>query len=556
MRNTDDNPKFDYNIYKINFDQRNVFKEYLEERGFEEIPLKSDSIINPCGFSFTLMFCDKAKPNGSAWINLLSSCSEWDISHSIRIYGAVLICSGESSCYAVSYGNAHFYLSNYCDYNFGIHIAERLVNLDSVKAQQNVLHGGKQSKTHVDYLSGSTLSYHGGEIPTYIKGESINEEMWGKFINCGTSAQFKWDETPLQIGRKLSLIDKLLEQKASETIPRLIKLNEENDSGKIDTLFLKLAEAIDCYDISSDHFTVVNVPSFYMVGTKIVQNDSVKFKLSCNRKHKEYTGELSIKAIKDFLQEKQLDIYNNIQNIKLSVEYGNESWTPYKPLVEYLEFITEDNFCLRNGKWCSFNNSYIEQIMRDVSKIEIVNHVNDGWEYNKEKLLEYAKGNNLYEDNDEKQPYETYYNNKLKELLNGRIIHPNTSKIDETANGKYRYEACDILKDSSLMFVKVGTPSNFAYAVDQAMVTMSKIENGYGKIKITIPDKNKSKKEEIEVEPSEFRLILVNEKRKKKIESWNDVFSVNFLIHLSKLKQGLNMLGISLKVDFVYDNIG
>lgn len=37
------------------------------------------------------------------------------------------------------------------------------------------------------------------------------------------------------------------------------------------------------------------------------------------------------------------------------------------------------------------------------------------------------------------------------------------------------------------------------------------------------------------------------------INEWKDFYSINFLIHLSKLKQSLNSMNISLIVDFVYD---
>lgn len=542
-RRTDDTPTYDYNIYKIPVEKVEDFCAFLIGRNYEEIPLKEALIVNSSGFSFKLLFCDKDNKKGSPWVSLLSSCSEWDLSQNLKIYGAALVCQSATSCYVVSYGNAHFYLSDYCDYSFGIKIAERLINLDSVKAQQNVSHGGKLSKTHIDYLSNSTLSYRGGEIPTYIKGESINEAVWGKTINCGTSAQFKWEEQPLELGEKLAELDQVYNSESTVSLPRLIALDSDNDAEKIDELFSVLANAIANYDDSLRNTTLINVPSFYMVGTKLIQNDSIRFKMSCNRKNKQYDGELSIDAIKSFLEEKELDITECIRSIKLSVEYGNDQWTPYKPLIDYLEFVTENNFCLRNGKWCVFNNSYIEQVHRDVGKVAFTNHSGDTWKFDKNDLITYAKANNIYEDK-ERQPYETYYNHKLTELLQGAMIHPTTVPVDENANRRYRYEICDVVVNSQMYFVKIGAPADFAYAVDQAMFTLSKIQNGYGKIKLPTDE---------EIEPTEFHLVLVCDDRKTIINEWKDVYSINFLIHLSELKQSLNSMNISLVVDFVYN---
>lgn len=542
-KRTEEKPTYDYNIYRIDIQKTDEFKEFLIERQFEEIPLKDSMLYEPSGFSFELMFCDKDNKKGSPWVRLLSECSEWDLTQELKIYGAALICKNTTSCFIVSYGNAHFYLSNYCDYSFGIQIAERLLNLESVKAQQNISHGGKLSKTHIDYLSGTTLAYRGGEIPTYIKGSTINDKIWGKSINCGISAQFKWEEKPLALGKKLTLLEEALNTEATISLPRLIALDDDNDSDKINELFNLLSKAIDEYNSETSKFSFINVPSFYLIGTKIIQNDSIKFKLTCDRKHSEYDGELSIAAIQNFLSEKNLDIYTSVRNIKLSVEYGNDQWTPYKPLTEYLEFITEDNFCLRNGRWCSFNNSYIEQVFRDVSKVTFVNHKESDWSFSKEELISYAKEIGIFS-NGALQPYETYYNCKLSNFLNAVLIHPTTMPIDETANRRYKYEVCDFIADNNMYFVKIGTPSNFAYAVDQASLTLSKLQSGNGKIKLS--DNN-------EISPREFHLVLVCEGRKTMIEKWSDVYSINFLIHIVDLKQSLNNMNIALIVDFVYD---
>lgn len=544
-RKKDEAPTYDYNLYKIPVEKHDTFVDFLKERKFEDVPLKSELIKNDCGFSFELMFCDKDNQKGSPWVKMLSSCSEWDLTQNIKIYGAAFICKSDTSCYVVSYGNAHFYLSEYCEYNFGIEIAERLIDLDSVKAQQNVSNGGKTSKMHIDYINGASLSYHGGEIPTYIKGKSINAEEWGYSINCGTSAQFKWKEKPTEIGHKLATIDAALNIKATISLPRLTALDDDIDAEKVESLYQQLAKAIAEYDITKKDTDFVNVPSFYMVGTKLVQNDSVGYKLSCKQKHKEYNGELSVGSIKTFISDKKLNVYHDITDIKMSVEYGNDQWTPYKPLIEYLEFVTSDNFCLRNAKWCSFNNAYLERVMRDVEMVPFVNHENDILSFSTDDLIKYAKEKEIFVES-EKQPYETYYNSKISESLNAFLIHPRTAPVDETGNHRYRYEICDFVSEGKLYFVKIGAPSDFAYAVDQAQLTLSKIENGHGKI--TVPSGE-------EIRAAEFHLLLIFNNRETIVDSWKDVYSINFLIHLINLKQELNNTNIALIVDFVYQKV-
>ncbi len=488
------------------------------------------------------MFCDKDNKKGSPWVRLLSSCSEWDLTQQLKIYGAALICTNYKTCFVVSYGNAHFYVSNYCDYNFGISVAERLVNLESVRAQQNVSHGSKLSKMHMDYFGGAFLSYRSGEIPTYIRGKSINVDAWGETINCGTSAQFKWEEKPLEIGKRLRNLEEALKESSSITLPRLTQLDDEQDSDKIESLFRQLAKAIDEYNETEQKNSFVNVPSFYMVGTKIIQNDSIRFKLSCNHKRTQYDGELNISAIKNFLNEKQLNVYDLIEDINIAIEYGNDQWTNSKPLIDYLEFITAENFCLRNGKWCSFNSAYVDRILQDASKIPFTNHIDDNLKFDKTALVSFAKSKGIYVDSD-KQPYETYYNEFLAQQIGAICLHPQTITADINADGRYKFEICDLYLDGVMYFVKIGAPADFAYAVDQAMLTLDKIENNHGIIELPTGDS---------VEPREFRLVLLFDNRKTIVEKWGDIFSINFLIHMTEVKQRLNSTDIKLHVDFCY----
>lgn len=489
------------------------------------------------------MFCDKDNQKGSPWVKLLSSCSECDLTQQLKIYGAALICKDATTCFVVSYGNAHFYVSNYCDYNFGISVAERLINLESVRAQQNVSHGSKLNKMHIDYFGGAFLSYRSGEIPTYIRGKSINKNDWGEYINCGTSAQFKWGEKPLEIGKKLKSLETAIKALSSVSLPRLTQLDDEQDCDKIEYLFQQLAKAIDEYDDSKLKTSLVNVPSFYMVGTKIVQNDSIQFKISCNYKRAQYSGELNIISIKNFLDEKKLNVYDVIKDINIAVEYSNNQWTNSKPLIDYLEFITTDNFCLQNGKWCSFNSAYVERIIQDANRISFSNHTDDDFKFDKKALISFAKAKGIHKDFDI-QPYETYYNEFLAQKLKAICVHPQTVSADINADGRYKYEICDLFLDGAMYFVKIGAPADFAYAVDQAMLTLDKVENNYGIIELPTG---------VSVEPKEFKLVLIFESRKTMVRKWNDIFSINFLIHLTELKQRLNVTDLKLSVDFCYN---
>ena len=122
-------------------------------------------------------------------------------------------------------------------------------------------------------------------------------------------------------------------------------------------------------------------------------------------------------------------------------------------------------------------------------------------------------------------------------------LHPQTVPVDPESNGRYRYEVCDFFKDQILYFVKIGKSNDFAYTIDQAMLTLEKCEAGMGSL--TLPG-------DLTVSPSEFRMVLIFDGRANMVEKWEDVFSINFLIHLTELKRRLSSTDISLTIDFVY----
>jgi len=538
--------KYEYNIYSIPLNRVKNFKDYLADRFFIEIRLRPELIRPDDNFAYTLMFCDKSKKDGSPWITLLSSCAIDDLLQEIKVYGAALICESITSCFVISYGNAHFYISSFCDYNFGVSIAERLIDMNSIRAQQNMAHGGKINRTFLDYISGSTIYYRGGEIPTYIRGRSINSEEWGDIVTCGTSAQFNWTEKPLEIGAKLSRIESVLLEGEKNPLPRLTRLDDDRDAEKISILFELLAKAIDDYDESEKNNKFVNIPSFILEGTKIVQNNCLQYKLTCNHKGKVYSGDLSITAIKDFVESKNLNLYSDISKIKVAIEYANDQWTDGKPLTNYIDFITEDSFCLRDGKWCTFNDSYVTQLLEDAQKVSFRNHLDDIFAFHKDSLIQFAKEKGIVSSSGKHQ-YETYYNEFLAINLPATCIHPQTIPVDKDVSRKYKYEICDLVQDETTMyFVKIGGPGDFAYAIDQALLTLDQIERYRGSI--TIPSG-------ITIHPKNLSLLCIMDERRSLVTEWKDIESINFLVHLTEIRRRTSNLGINLNVDFVYNSL-
>lgn len=528
-----------YNIYMIQVERVEALKQSLLGNDFKEITLNQE-LIPQSDYTISLFFLEKDNSENKSWIHYIFQYATEPVNPNLWIYGAVVLYENDSECFAVSYGNAHFYLDDYCDYNFGTKIAERLIDLEKIKAQQIASHGTRKSKIHTDYLRESILTYRGGEIPTFVKGESINANEWGNSINCGISAQFKWGEAPFSLTNKFHKISTILQSDANIALPRLLILDENRNRETIHNLNQRLAEAILTWTNDSNEASL-SIPSYFLLGTNFISNNSCRYKIIYNRKGIIISSELSISSLKTCLDEYKIDIMDAIESLKICFESEDGNWTTAKPLQFFIEFVLPDSYCLRQGKWCQFNQEYLEQVFRDVERIEIENHTDDMWAFSTKELKTYAKqkGMSIPEKN---TPYETYYNTFIAEQINGELIHPKDELFEESKNGRYKLELCDFVCDSSMYFVKLGKPQNYVYAVDQALLSIEKLKQTFGEI--TLPSGKM-------IYPKEFVLVFITD-RKTIVHSWRDTFSVLLLIHLAELRNELNSMGISLKVIYSY----
>lgn len=281
-----------------------------------------------------------------------------------------------------------------------------------------------------------------------------------------------------------------------------------------------------------------------MSGTKIVQNDIVGYTITYNRKKFEVVGDLNISSIKNIALKNGINLLTDLEKLKIQVEYSGGSKSPSNvSIFKYIEFITNDNYCLRGGKWFNYNEAYCNTILKNLKSVQFQNSIEDHFMYEKNELIEYAKINSILAENKKGvHPFETYYNCRLEKILNLNCIHPKTVPYSDDL--PVRIEPCDLYDDNSLYFVKIGEPNDFAYAIEQANMTLDRIKKGNGQLVIddlTI------------LTPKVFVLVLVFKKRKSLITEWREIGSLNFLVHLAAFRRYLGEFGFDMKIIFSYN---
>lgn len=131
-------------------------------------------------------------------------------------------------------------------------------------------------------------------------------------------------------------------------------------------------------------------------------------------------------------------------------------------LKETLDFVEENGrYCLIDGKWYQFNQSYLDFLREEVDSIDF-------------------KEQEDVPDKTEKE----FNQRKAKE---GFV---NCDRLNESLCKKYKVEKVDLYKDKILHFVKFGTPKNMNYAVDQAINTIKLLQNNQSIIHINGEEKD------------------------------------------------------------------
>ncbi len=218
----------------------------------------------------------------------------------------------------------------------------------------------------------------------------------------------------------------------------------------------------------------------------------------------------------DFLRNNRINLEEQINNLKVKVhsEYGRDHT---KPLKFYLDFIKEDErYCLIDGVWHKFNQSYVDFLEEEVDKIE----------------LNYDPSFDINTGIDEAQ-----FN---QDRVNDGFLNCDRELV--SLDGRYKVEKMDLYKESALYFVKKGTPQKLSYVIDQAINTVKILQNNADSIVID--------EKVINVKTICLWLIL---KRKDPIGKLSDINSIIFHMKLVEWKKTLIDAGFTPLVNINYD---
>ena len=451
-----------YNIYKLIKRNEPELLKKLKKVGLRKLETK---IIN----DYELSFYMSTEPEDIKiwWVDLFKDfLGDMDKTFNKAYFGILLI-SSDNLLYGISLGKTHFYLKEFCDQDFGIDLAERIIDIDNLIMKNSKLYGGKRKNAIVTYHSDSGLEYSSGESVHLLKGKSDNAKLWGDIIIFGHSVKFNLDILPLELPQLIERIEQQLKKTSKIKLPRVEEIRDKKEISRLDDKLIKTL-------MGSFRNAALGMDETSLSGVEFIFLDKNRYEYMWKRKKK--MGDLTKESLKLFIEENEIDLITEFNNIKVKVsdEYS-KGFT--NTLKFFLDYIDHENFCLIGGKWHKFNQSYIEFIKREVDAIEKETSPNFSKSEYKSALLT----------NGQKPKYqEDYFNRKMQETEGYLLLDRQNIQID-----KFTIEIADLYKNETLFCVKLGEPQKLSYAIDQATATLrliqkNELENskiGDGKIK-------------------------------------------------------------------------
>ena len=258
-----------YNIFRIRKSSEIALYEKLTS---DNVGLKKIYEEDVSNFNVKFLFSTDPDEAKIWWLEQYEAFfEEHDLPRNL-IYFAAVIISNAHCCYAVSLGKSHFFLREYCEFDFGLRMAERIANLKKPRSKNSQYFQSKRSKTIVSYKQGYDLDYDSGESLSFLRSETTSRKKWGKVASFGHSLQLSVSEPPKNLVKVVKRIEKALAQPPKRVIPKTEIVKDPNLIQKLDQSLVSEIEGVD-------ESTNLQVDEFSVSGVDFVFNDQYQYSL-------------------------------------------------------------------------------------------------------------------------------------------------------------------------------------------------------------------------------------------------------------------------------------
>ena len=352
--------------------------------------------------------------------------------------------------YAVTHGQAHFIARKYCDKDFGLDLAERIVDPIGLKMKhsQTFSSAGKKDITSYTQKRKFDNSFEYGEAFSYVKCKTIDKKKWGETADFGESARFtSGKEFSFHANELFTLIDTIHEQLSTEPEIHLPRYRKVVDKALLEELNKELNKHF------LEFLTDVDVEDYWLTGVSF--NFSNDYKYSLKFRMKELTDVIDVldsNVIKKVISDNSDTIKDKYDLIKVLFYDEEENYLFSKSLQDLIQVTVTFNgkyYVLYHNEWVEFSDSYVKFIEEQVDSLTF--EIKDAYGLGETALID-----------------------KLVKQGDYTQLHKNNVYI-----GKYCIEQADLMDDDNVVMIKdQHQQADLVYLIRQATTSLRLTEAG------------------------------------------------------------------------------
>ena len=384
-------------------------------------------------------------------------------------FGAILI-SFDDRNYVIALGRSFSYVSKLCNADFGLDLAEMALSEERISIKAAKFFKKSKNKSLTQYRKSTYVTSEIAESDDFVIGNLNLKNKYSLFnifrhkdnFKFGTAVKFNVGEyTPQDILTIVAEINKIYTDEQDNrqcNLPRLmiIKENEDNQAviSSLDRMLLQ--------DITSAEDVTTTLSYFEIEGGEVIITPESNQRIKLIYEKHRYDVEFTIRSISELLQE------INCQDInKISIRNEDTGISKnIKLLLDYRVVFSEKNYCLYNGKWACFNQSYLDHVNREIQNINSICKVDHSYDLTDHVLNEGARlrmelgldENVTYTE----YQYNIFMSNKNHDLLLDR-------KRDHGSFKNVEFADIYLRELQSLMHVKIGCTKELRYCIEQSL---------------------------------------------------------------------------------------
>ena len=458
-----------YNIFKV------IKKDILIKEMLESGYTTNNKSIRSGDYDLRLYYSKKDNSNIS-WQKILNEF-EIDISVDKDSLKGILIASNNEDMYAITYGLSSSLVQKYCDSEFPMNIAKR-VEVSKVKRKASKILNGSTNSLVRTLTNSDLIVVDKGE--SVVNLELIPEEFenLGKCIGIGKSIRMNVENTIESIDKIIDKLNEIKIRNEKRPIPLFLKLKNDELLNEI-WIYLTgvILEKIEEADFVLEDMNIL--------GSSIFFDDCFKTELAY-KNLKEVVPFLNTYYVKEFISKHGISVSEMCKYLKIKY-ISDEGFCFVKLFNEVITFdfkYKDDRYVLYDGDIYYYNKDFYNNIKEGLRNIKIEKY-NKNDDFSSEWYHKYLEDNNFVDVNsknkkEKKSIYrEQAINNELAIKYNYDNMDRNLVNICKGEN--FKIEIADLAKENDIIYaVKVGTPRDFCYAIDQSNLTVDTfISNSY-----------------------------------------------------------------------------